>query len=86
MGPKETVFEKLELIKFEGIPSPKEDLKMLGDALNALSKPGLSKAEIQRWRNVVKAARIYQRLFREYMKYRILQTEIMQQLAETERR
>ena len=51
---------------------------MLGAALKALSQPGLTKAEIQRLRNVVNAAKVYQKLFREYLKH--------QKLVETEKR
>ena len=69
MRPKETVFDELELIKFECFPSPKKDLKMLSDALKVLSEPGLSMAEIQRQRRVIKAARASQRLTHAYVRY-----------------
>ena len=86
MRPKETVFDELELIKFECFPSPKKDLKMLWDALKVLSQPGLSMAEIQRQRRVIKAARASQRLTHAYVRYLKFRVAFLkQQLSEIER-
>ena len=68
------------------IQHPVDELKTLSDALKALSQPGLSKAEIQRFRSVVNAARAYQRLFRAYVEYQKFQVALLEQkLAEIER-
>jgi hypothetical protein len=86
MRPKETVFDEFESIKFECFPSPKEDLKTLSDALKALSEPGLSMAEIQRQRRVIKAAKASQRLIHAYVRYLKFRVAFLeQQLSEAER-
>jgi hypothetical protein len=68
------------------IQHPVDELKTLSDALKALSQPGLSKAEIQRQRKVIKAAKAYQRLFHAYVKYQKFRVAFLEQkLAEIER-
>jgi hypothetical protein len=64
---------------------PLEDLRVLGDALKALSQPGLSREEIQRLRDVIEGAKAYQRLFHAYVKYQKFQVALLERkLAETE--
>ena len=49
----------------------------MASAMNALSKPGLNRADIQRFRNVVSAVKAYQRLFAEYVDYRKIEIELV---------
>ena len=65
---------------------PEEELRALGDALKALSQPGLSREEVQRLRKVVRAARAYHGFFRPYVRYRKFQAaHLERKLAEIER-
>jgi len=68
------------------IPHPVDELKTLGNALKVLSQPGLSRAEIQRQCRVIKAARVYNRLFRAYVRYLKFRVAFLeQQFSEAER-
>jgi len=59
------------------LPSVEQALKLLVAAMNALSQPGLSKADVQRLRNVVNAVKTYQGLFAEYVHYREIEIELV---------
>ena len=59
------------------LPSVEMALKLLVAAMNALSQPGLSKADIQRLRNVVNAVKTYQKLIAEYVEYRKIEVELV---------
>ena len=58
------------------LPSVEEALKILAAAMNALSQPGLSRADIQRLAKVVNAVKAYQKLFGEYMQYREIEVKL----------
>ena len=65
---------------------PLEELRVLSDALKDLSQPGLSREEILRLRDVIKAARAYQQFFHAYVKYlRVRVAFLEQQFSELER-
>jgi hypothetical protein len=59
------------------LPSVETALKLLVAAMNALSQPGLSKADVQRLRNVVNAVKTYQKLIAEYVEYRKIEVELV---------
>jgi hypothetical protein len=61
------------------IQHPVDELKTLGDALKALTQPGLPRQEIQRLRSVIKEARAYQRLFRAYVRYMKFRVAFLEQ-------
>jgi hypothetical protein len=81
---------RIQLSIPDDLPSVEEALKLLAGALNALSKPGLSMVEIQRFRSVVGAVKAYQKLFAEYVQYRKIEVDLLRMEAElakeTERR
>ena len=60
----------------EELPSVEEALKVLAGAMDALMKPGLSRADIQRLGKVVNAVKVYQKLFGEYMEYREIEVKL----------
>ena len=65
---------------------PLEELRVLSDALKALSQPGLSREEIQRLCDVIKAAKAYQQLFHAYVRYLKFHVAFLeQQFSEAER-
>jgi hypothetical protein len=64
-----------ENLKLSDLPSPKEVLVMLSNALKELSEPGLSIPEIRRQRGVINAAQVYHGLFRAYLKYQELMNQ-----------
>lgn len=57
---------------------PVEELKRLGDALKALSQPGLSREQIQRFQMVIKEARAYQQLFGAYVSYQKFRVKFLE--------
>ena len=48
---------------------PEEELRVLWNALEALSQPGLHREEILRLRRVIKVAKASQRLIHAYVRY-----------------
>jgi hypothetical protein len=68
---------KIELSIPDELPSVEEALKLLVGALDSLSKPGLSRADIQRLRSVVGAVKTYQKLFGEYVEYRKIERNLV---------
>lgn len=74
------------------LPSVEEALKKLSAALDALARPGLSKAEIMRFRTIIVAVKTYQKLFAEYVDYRKIEVDLVdlrkkfERLAEKDRR
>lgn len=62
------------------LPSVEEALKILAGALNAASKPGLDRVEVQRLQVVATLARTYKDLLADYIGYR----QIEQRLVELE--
>jgi len=65
---------------------PEEELRLLWYALEALSQPGLSKAEIQRQLRVIKAAKACQQLIHAYVRYLKFQVALLEQkVAKIER-
>ena len=51
------------------LPHPVDELKILDDALKALSQPGVSREEILRQWRVIKAAKASQRVIHAYVTY-----------------
>lgn len=58
---------------------PVDELKTLGDAIKTLSQPGLSKAEIQQQRLMIKEAKEYQRFFSAYVRYLKFRVKLLEQ-------
>jgi hypothetical protein len=58
------------------LPSVEEALKVLAAAMDALVKPGLTRADVQRLAKVVNAVKVYQKLLGEYMQYREIEVKL----------
>ena len=69
---------RVELNIPDELPSVEEALKLLAAAMDALSKPGLSKVDIQRLRSVVSAVKIYKELLADYMDYRRIEIRLVE--------
>lgn len=67
-----------ELEMPEELPSVEEALKLLVAAMEALQKPGLSRAEVSRLRSIIQAVRIYKELFADYVDYRGIEAELIE--------
>jgi len=64
---------------------PVEELKILGDAVKALEKPGLSKTEIMRLKALIQATGSYQKKFADYINYRKIEQRVIEATEELER-
>ena len=65
---------------------PEEELRTISDALKALSQPGLSREQIQRFQMVIKEARAYHQLFGAYVRYQKFRIKFLeQQIRQKER-
>ena len=60
------------------LPSVEEALKLLVAAMEALQKPGLSRAEVSRLRSIIQAVRTYKELLADYMDYRGIEAELIE--------
>lgn len=60
------------------LPSVEEALKILAGALNAASKPGLDRVEVQRLQVVATLARTYKNLLADYIGYRQIETKLVE--------
>jgi hypothetical protein len=60
------------------LPSIEEELRILSDAVDSLTQPGLSRAEVLRLHNVIMGVQIYQGLFAKYVDYNGLELEILE--------
>lgn len=67
-----------ELEMPEELPSVEEALKLLVAAMEALQKPGLSRAEVSRLRSIIQAVRTYKELFADYMDYRGIEAHLIE--------
>jgi len=67
-----------ELIMPEELPSIEEALKILAAAMNALQTPGLTKAEVQRLRNIIQGCKIYKELLADYVNYRQIEAKLVE--------
>ena len=67
-----------ELEMPEELPSVEEALKLLVAAMEALQKPGLSRAEVSRLRSIIQAVRTYKELFADYVDYRGIEAELIE--------
>lgn len=75
--PAATSISEVDLELPEVLPSVEQELKVLTAAIEALRKPGLSRSEVSRLRNIIAAVKIYQELFAKYVDYRGLETELL---------
>jgi hypothetical protein len=66
------------------LPCVEEALLMLAGALKAACKPGLDKVEVQRLQVVATLARTYKDILVDYMDYRGLEAELLEERAENE--
>ncbi len=62
----------------ERLPSIEEELKILSAAVEALTHPGLSRAEASRLRNIIQGVKVYQELFAKFVDYRGLEAEVLE--------
>ncbi len=60
------------------LPNIEEILKQVAFALQSLKQPGLSHAEIQRFRSMIQGAKVYKELFAEYAHYLEIEKELVQ--------
>jgi hypothetical protein len=67
-----------ELEMPEELPSVEEALKLLVAAMEALQKPGLSRAEVSRLRSIIQAVRTYKELLADYVDYRGIEAELIE--------
>ena len=67
-----------ELEMPEELPSLEEALKLLVAAMEALQKPGLSRAEVSRLRSIIQAVRTYKELLADYVDYRGIEAELIE--------
>ncbi|HVP27361.1 MAG TPA: hypothetical protein VMT26_06840 [Candidatus Bathyarchaeia archaeon] len=67
-----------ELEMPEELPSVEEALKLLVAAMEALQKPGLSRAEVSRLRSIIQAVRTYKELFADYVDYRGIEAKLIE--------
>jgi len=74
---KEEEETRVELEIPPELPSVEEALKLMAAAMHALSKPGLSKVEILRFRTIVNAVKTYQKLLAEYINYREIEEKLV---------
>jgi hypothetical protein len=58
------------------LPSVEEALKILAGALDAASKPGLDRVEVQRLQVVATLARTYKELLADYIGYRQIEAKL----------
>jgi hypothetical protein len=73
---KRTTTSGIELPK--ELPSVEEALKILAGALNAASKPGLDRVEVQRLQVVATLARTYKDLLADYIGYRQIEAKLVE--------
>jgi hypothetical protein len=66
------------------LPSVEEALLMLAGALKAACKSGLDKVEVQRLQVVATLARTYKDILVDYMDYRGLEAELLEEREENE--
>ena len=66
------------------LPSVEEALLMLAGALKAACKPGLDKVEVQRLQVVATLARTYKDILVDYIDYRGLEAELLEERKENE--
>ena len=74
-----------ELEMPEELPSVEEALKLLVAAMEALQKPGLSRAEVSRLRSIIQAVRTYKELLADYMDYRGVEARLIELTAKYEK-
>jgi hypothetical protein len=60
------------------LPSVEEALKILAGALEAASKPGLDRVEVQRLQVVATLARTYKDLLADYIGYRQIEAKLLE--------
>jgi len=60
------------------LPSSEEALKMLAGALQAATKPGLDKVDVLRLQVVSTLARAYDQLLANYIRYRQIETKLLE--------
>jgi hypothetical protein len=66
------------LVLPEGLPSVKEQLKVLSAVLKELETPGLEQSEVLRLRSIIQGVKIYQELFVDYVDYRGIEAELVE--------
>ena len=72
------------LVMPKELPSVEEALLMLAGALKAACKSGLDKVEVQRLQVVATLARTYKDILVDYMDYRGLEAELLEEREENE--
>ncbi len=63
---------------FKDLPSVETMLKYLAAAIAALQEPGIDKAEVLRLRGIIAGAKVYQKRFAEYVRYRKIEAELVE--------
>jgi len=70
----------------DDLPSIKEVLEKLNDALTALETVGLDQNETLRLRSIIQGVKTYKELFADYVNYRALEVKVEELIRELEKR